>query len=417
VRGAGWGIGANDIKSPPLGKKGLRLFREASGDMVLLVIDEVSMLSAEMLEWTNTRLGELFGCTGSPFGGCSVLLLGDLFQLPPVEGRKVWKSPLWREFDFFELTESVRHQDDRRFGEMCTRLREHHPKHNQLLTDDDWALLESLVVPADRVPGDVVALYSKVSDAEARNMCALASLTMGVRRRLSITIHASDRACASDRFGAVADAVHQAQHLAPSQTAGIPHRLQLAEGLIVSLTSNIDKEAFLVNGQRGKVVGWDLDGDGAAEAIYVEFFHPAAGQCRKSVSNRFGLQAVPIKLHSATYELASGRKVTRVGFPLVPASAITIHKSQGQTYADHAAELGSIFAPGQAYVAISRGKVGRRADGGGTMIINGVPRHNLYCDVEVLEEMQRLRELQPRRVENRPAQPVRLPAIVDDPLL
>jgi len=238
----------------PLSKKGLRLFRERCGEMVLLVIDEVSMLSAEMLEWTSTRLGELFGCTGAPFGGCSVLLLGDLFQLPPVEGRKVWRSPLWREFEFFELTESVRHGGDRRFGEMCLRLREHHPQFNPILTDADWELLESLVRPIEQVPSDYVALFCKHASADAHNMRAFASL-VGVAGKPSITIHASDRAVASDRFGAVADVVHQAQHLAPSQTGGIPARLQITPGLIVSVTYNIDKEAQLVNGQRGTVVG------------------------------------------------------------------------------------------------------------------------------------------------------------------
>jgi hypothetical protein len=71
----------------PLTRTGLRLFRERCGGMQLLIIDEVSMVSAQMLWWVHTRLGELFGCTNVPFGGCSVILLGDLCQLPPVEGQ------------------------------------------------------------------------------------------------------------------------------------------------------------------------------------------------------------------------------------------------------------------------------------------------------------------------------------------
>jgi len=66
---------------------------------------------------------------------------------------------LWREFQFFELIESMRHKGDPGFGAMCLRLREHHPTHNPALTDDDWHILQGLVVPADTLTRTHVRLY------------------------------------------------------------------------------------------------------------------------------------------------------------------------------------------------------------------------------------------------------------------
>ena len=172
--------------------------------------------------------------------------------------------------------------------------------------------------------------------------------------QVPVTIIAKDSCFGNDRLGVAADAVHQAQYMVTSQTAGIPTKLQLAVGMVVVLTCNIDTEIRLVNGQWGEVLGWDVDEVGSVTNVHLTFFDVTAGQRRKSVHNRFGSQAVPIGVHSVTFELGSGRKVTRMGFPLVPATAITIHKSQGQTYAQHGVDLRGVFCSGQAYVGEGR---------------------------------------------------------------
>jgi len=159
-------------------------------------------------------------------------------------------------------------------------------------------------------------------------------------------------------------------------------------------------------------VGWDLDDNGAVQSVYIRFFDPRAGHCRKRATNAFGADAVPITAHPVTYQLASGREVTRTGFPLVHAAGITVHKSQGQTYDRHAVELLTVFTCGQAYVGISRGK-----SAAGTIIIGSVRRDSFYCDPEALEEMKRLRT-SPRERDPRIPGPVAPPSTVaDDPLL
>jgi len=396
----------------PLTRAGLRLFRERCGDMQLLIIDEVSMVSAEMLWWVHTRLGELFGCTNVPFGGCSIILLGDLCQLPPVEGQWVFKSALWREFKFSELVVSERHKTDAAFGGMCTRLREHHPRVNPLLSDEDWKLLESLVTPEHDLEPEYVRLYCRVAGAEACNARDYRRVSLAVAPQPPVTIFAADSSFGNDRLGVRAESVHQAQYMTTSQTGGIPTRLQLAVGMVVGLTCNIDQDSFLVNGQRGQVLGYDTDDSGSVVKIHIKFYDTLAGQPRKSIQNRFSPDAVPISVFKITFDLGSGRRVTRIGFPLVPATAMTIHKSQGQTYTKFACDLRGVFAPGQGYVGISRG-----TGSAGTRIVNALPRESLYCDEEVLQEMERLRRDQvPPPITASVVQP-QIGDVVSDPFL
>eukprot|EP00971_Amphidinium_carterae_P143857 2850696-Amphidinium_carterae.1 len=74
----------------PSGQK-LEVMRELWRKVGLLVIDEASMVSAEMLETIDSHL-KTFRKSELPFGGISVVLLGDLYQLPPVNGRPIFTA-------------------------------------------------------------------------------------------------------------------------------------------------------------------------------------------------------------------------------------------------------------------------------------------------------------------------------------
>ena len=167
-----------------------------------------------------------------------------------------------------------------------------------------------------------------------------------------------------------------------------------------------------MNGQRGQVLGYDTDDSGAVVKIHVRFYDTMAGQPRKSMQNRFGPDAVPISVFKITFDLGSGRRVTRIGFPLVAATAITIHKSQGQTYTKFACDLRGVFAAGQGYVGLSRG-----TGAAGTRIVNVLPRESLYCDEEVLQEMARLRSNQAPPPAPPPAVQPQTVDVVNDPFL
>ncbi|GFV36328.1 hypothetical protein TNCV_2233751 [Trichonephila clavipes] len=77
----------------------------------VLIIDEISMVSAELLEQINARLKQITGLFTKDFGGLDVILIGDLRQLPPVKAtpifkqikRKITGETPWRKFKQFEL--------------------------------------------------------------------------------------------------------------------------------------------------------------------------------------------------------------------------------------------------------------------------------------------------------------------------
>lgn len=87
-----------------------------------------------MLNFINSRLQEITGCT-KPFGGISVVAVGDLFQLKPEMDSWIFKQrfyalqvlgkKLWRDlFSFYELDEIMRQKDDLEFAQLLNRLRE-----------------------------------------------------------------------------------------------------------------------------------------------------------------------------------------------------------------------------------------------------------------------------------------------------
>ena len=102
----------------------------------LVIIDEVSMVKADMLMQLDLRLQEITEKIGVPFGGIGVLVFGDLMQLPPCLGRPVFSEPLnkdfqithrinprWRMFQSILLEKNHRQGNDRTYAELLNRLR------------------------------------------------------------------------------------------------------------------------------------------------------------------------------------------------------------------------------------------------------------------------------------------------------
>ena len=96
----------------------LKEFKTLYVDVEFVIVDEVSMLSNKNFKWLNSRLRGLTGKL-DPFGGIHILLVGDLYQLPPVCSRSIYQdmilsgnvqipNPLWPLFQFYELTEIMR---------------------------------------------------------------------------------------------------------------------------------------------------------------------------------------------------------------------------------------------------------------------------------------------------------------------
>ena len=98
--------------------------------MKVVFIDEISMVGNGMFNFLDLRLQQIMG-TKEPFGGLSVITVGDLFQLKPVfdhwikDGYTALAINLWQQyFQMFELSEVMRQREDKDFAEILNRIRE-----------------------------------------------------------------------------------------------------------------------------------------------------------------------------------------------------------------------------------------------------------------------------------------------------
>ena len=99
----------------------------------VIFIDEISMVGSGMFNFLNLRLQQIMG-NKEPFGGVSLITVGDLFQLKPVFDKWIFEnsqigydalaSNIWAEYFNIESTEIMRQKDDKEFAELLNRLRE-----------------------------------------------------------------------------------------------------------------------------------------------------------------------------------------------------------------------------------------------------------------------------------------------------
>ena len=109
--------------------------RENLSNLTILIVDEMSMVKADLLYQIYLRLQEIKQ-TKQDFGGVAVILCGDLMQLKPVQGNWIFESPknpqfqlahiilpIWNLFQTIELTHNHRQGDDKSYGDLLNRLR------------------------------------------------------------------------------------------------------------------------------------------------------------------------------------------------------------------------------------------------------------------------------------------------------
>ena len=107
--------------------------RLSLSELKLLVVDEISIVSNTALHHIHQRLKEIFATPDSQlFAGLSVIALGDLYQLPPIQRKPVFEDYKndalnlyhpWHVFKMIELTEIMRQKDDQPFIEQLNRFR------------------------------------------------------------------------------------------------------------------------------------------------------------------------------------------------------------------------------------------------------------------------------------------------------
>ena len=297
-----------------------------------IIIDEISMVRADTFDKID-RILKVINHSDKPFGGKQMLLFGDLFQLPPVAKSKemeylydrfggihFFHSDAYKagNFKFVELTKNHRQKDDRAFFEVLNRIREGKS------TDEDIALLNTRYTPSESQFDRFVALFPTKQEAEKVNSDHLQRLeTKEYVYQARIVL--DKRANKNKSFESIFPVLNE---------------LRLKKGASVMMVAN-DPEHRWVNGTMGIVKELSKD------TIQVSF-----GRNRVYDVTPFEFDEQEITYDNG--KIVYDKIFSVMQYPVVPAYAITIHKSQGQTYSKVACDIDRCFASGQAYVALSR---------------------------------------------------------------
>lgn len=298
-------------------------------NLEVLIIDEISMVRADLLDCVNTFLTMHGPEKGRPFGGVQLIFIGDLYQLPPIVTYKekdifneLYQSPYFFdskafsevEFKIIELTKIYR-QTEEEFVKILNSVR------NKTVTDELLFYLNKRVdFTFDPDPNEgyieLVTINAKADIINDRRL-----------KTLSGKIYSYE--------GIISGEFDERSYPAP-------HILDLKVGAQVMLTSN-DSKGRWFNGTVGIIERID-------DEISV----------RLENGNLIEVSSNTWEMYKFSFDRLSQKIVSEVAgsftqYPLMLSWAVTIHKSQGKTFNKVIVDMGAgAFAHGQTYVALSR---------------------------------------------------------------
>lgn len=242
----------------------LNTLRVKLRNLKLLIIDEISMMGKGTFDKINIRMQQIFGRENTPFGGRSVIALGDFQQLSPVKDNYVFAigqnplnqlcgNPLWNLFKMFTLTEIMRQKDDLSFAQLLGRVAK------GTTTTNDKKLLDSRTFVEIPTPG------KRLLPDAGKNCCRLMYRNEDVdaynQRRVEekkmfpdsgcVTVDAEDKVVGKFSRTDARQALHNLKDLSTQRTQGLPAKIDLVKGMRYMVTTNIDVTDGLFNGAVG----------------------------------------------------------------------------------------------------------------------------------------------------------------------
>lgn len=306
--------------------------RKIIASLDLLIIDEISMVRADLLDAIDMTLRR-YRHSRRPFGGVQLLMIGDIQQLPPVVKddekaylERVYSSPFFfaskalrnAPFITIELTKVYR-QQDADFVDLLNRVRDNKFDANTL------EKLNQRYQP-DFTPKEnenYIRLTTHNHQADAINSKKLKELK-GKEYSFEAVVEGSF----------------------PDYSRATDTELHLKEGSQVMFVRNdSSSEKAYYNGKLGIIEGFDTE-EGIISVKDSEGNHIQVQRER--------WENLSYVLNSQTNLIEEKVEGTFTQFPLKTAWAITIHKSQGLTFDKLIIDAGAAFAFGQVYVALSR---------------------------------------------------------------
>jgi hypothetical protein len=313
------------------------------GHKRFMVVDEISMVGANMLTYVHKRLCEALKSDGDDeqlFGGMHMIVAGDFFQLKPIGEFFCFKSELFRPFECVWLEENMRQRNDREWCNLLDRIRMGE------LTTEDRSVLNDRVI-TDKSEMDTLnvdmRLYPTLKQVAEYNSLKQSELPNNAIRIPSIDLYGVNdiaTGCLAEPRDIPAD---------DRDAGGLAHELLLSKATRIMLNRNIS--ADLVNGDMGYCREFVADELGDTVKVYVEFDDPELGTDFQD--GKFGscvaLERIETEFHNG------GRFIVRRQFPLMPSWSVSIHKSQGMSLTNGLVHIGcKIFNSAMIYVALSR---------------------------------------------------------------
>ncbi len=306
--------------------------RKIFQQLELLVIDEISMVRADVLDAIDAVLQHFRNNFVEPFGGVQVLFIGDLLQLPPVVKEEEWSllSPYYETPYFFSSKviqqktpafvqlEKIYRQKDERFINVLNQVR------NNELNQSGYDILHQQYNPNFQNPKEdsYITLTTHNHKADTINVEELVKLKVPIfTYKAAIEQDFSEKMFPADET------------------------LQLKLGSQVMFIKNdADKAKRYYNGKIGIIESIEDEKimvlcKGETEAIEVK---------------KHRWENIRYSLNKQSQKLEEDVVGSFTQYPLRLAWAITIHKSQGLTFEKAIIDAGQAFAPGQVYVALSR---------------------------------------------------------------
>ena len=354
-----------------------------------LIIDEITMLSKSALECIEHSLKTLALATrkpnaNNPFGGCSILLFGDMSQVPAVsnqnddllEARYQFNNiSCWDHFQIYSLERVVRQDPDQvQLLSILDQIRNY--RENTILSLELLDALKSRFLVNIRLSEqfDIVDDFVGNDDPEGMVICYKNSEANEYNNRILhkrardneiIIVNASyytnvksayianpssnnnieaQREIYSTRISHDSEIRILSRAFVLKKTRCIvPRSLAICIGARIMLLKNINQKEKLINGARGTIVDFKITND-VVEGIEIKF-------------DQIDEPKIILKQEVHSYQFYEGRIIRIFQFPIKLCWACTAHKAQGQTLKKVAISIRDVaFAHGSFYVALSRVK-------------------------------------------------------------
>jgi uncharacterized protein YpbB len=334
--------------------------RKVLENLEMLVIDEISMVRADLLDEIDTVLRYFRYRRNEVFGGVQMLFIGDMYQLSPVCSEMEWQllSDYYPSIYFFDSMairnqppvyiefDNIFRQSNLNFIQLLNEVR------NNKISNESFECLQSLYKPDFKSPKDdtYIILTTHNYKADSINAEELAKLSGK-----------------SKKFKAEIEGEY------PEKSYPTELELEFKVGAKVMFLKN-DRETprRYFNGKIGEIVNFDNDG------IYVK----CQGEEPILVVPEIW-ENISYATNPETKQITETVLGTFKHYPLRLAWAITIHKSQGLTFDKAIIDAGQAFTPGQVYVALSRCRSLE-----GLVLLSKINRNSLNVNENIIKHSQ-----------------------------